>query len=71
MKSLSILETLLNSVQASIIGGITWDIIKTAGKGLIDKFKDKFKKNGSFETDDQCESFLKDIATKTPNSRKC
>lgn len=72
---MTIMEAILSLAGftgTSIAGGITWDLLKLSGVKIIQSFKNKFGKGDKkyFRKDDDCESFLKDLLEKNPNSKK-
>lgn len=66
----SILEAAIAFTGTSIVGGITWDVIKGSGLNLLKSFEQKFLNSNFFVDKYQCEEFIKTIATKESNSEK-
>lgn len=72
---MTILEAVLSLAGftgSSIAGGLTWDILKHSGAKIIRSFKSRFASGEKkrFSGEEECEEFLKELAEKTPNSRK-
>lgn len=67
---MTILQAVLGFMGSSITSGITWDIIKTSGEKIINKFVNNFIKSGSFKNEDESKSFLKMIADNNAISKK-
>ncbi|AMJ41008.1 hypothetical protein [Anaerotignum propionicum] len=68
---MTILESTLNFVGASIASGITWDLLKTLGTEILSKFKLKFISEKYFKDENQCDAFLEIITNKdTFNDKK-
>jgi hypothetical protein len=66
----SILEAAIAFTGTSIVGGITWDVIKGNGLNLLKSFEQKFLNSSFFVDKKQCEDFFKTIATNESNSEK-
>lgn len=67
---MTILETVLSFVGASLASGITWDLLKYSGEKIITNFKSDFLKEGIFDKDSDCEEFIEEIAKKQSISKK-
>lgn len=67
---MTILESTLNFVGASIASGITWDLLKTLGTEILRKFKLRFVSEKYFKDENQCEAFLEYITNKETLSDK-
>lgn len=60
---MSILSAILVFVGSSTASGITWDILKTSGKKLIDSFRKRFVEKKYFNTENEAEEYLERLAT--------
>lgn len=66
----SILEAAIAFTGTSIVGGITWDVIKDGGLKLLKSFERKFLDRNFFVDEKQCGDFIKAIATTESISEK-
>lgn len=60
----SILVAMLSFVGMVAAENITWELIKRAGRPVIESFKGLFCGNGRFETETEAERFLEEIASR-------
>lgn len=60
---MSILSAILVFVGSSTASGITWDILKTSGKKLIDSFRKRFVEKNYFNNENESEEYLRRLAT--------
>ena len=67
---MTILQSVLKFIGASATSGITWDVLKYSGETLINKFCNKFVKNGCFNNQEQGRKLVKDISEKEAISEK-
>ena len=67
---MTILESILSLTVSSAVSGVIWDVIKNEGSKVIENFKETFIKKQIFANSKQVDTFVEEICTATPNSKK-
>ena len=65
---MNVLEQVLTFIGSSVVSGVTWDVLKTAGTNIIRNFKQKFLRKDIFTSEEQAEKFLEKISSMPSNN---
>lgn len=63
VENMSILGSILFFAGSSTASGITWDILKTSGKKLINSFRKRFAEKNFFNNENESEECMRRLAT--------